>query len=323
MAGRFFARAPGKVMLAGEYAVLDGAPSLVMAVDRHARAVADDASALGESDGWLTPELDAALTVAREDALVSPSISARVQPGTLFDGARKLGLGSSAAMCVAGLVAAVRASGLDPSEPGVRSRVTRAALSGHRAAQGGGSGLDVLASALGGVFCTSIRDGQPAQIEPLRFPTGAHWRVLWTGDPVSTREFVARVRELAQRDNESYRALIDRVRLEAERFRDALRSEEVSALVEAVRAAGEAMDSLGQRAGIPIVTDAMRALFARANALGCAVKPSGAGGGDIVFAVSANAEAMVSLVQDCPSLGVTALDLSVDLQGAIIVADPR
>lgn len=323
MGERFFARAPGKVMLAGEYAVLDGAPALVMAVDRYAHAVATDASDLDDSDGWLTPELDAALTLARQQALVSTSISARVQPGTLFDGARKLGLGSSAAMCVAGLVAAVAASGLDPSEPGVRSRVTRAALSGHRAAQGGGSGLDVLASAIGGVFCTSIRDGQPTEIEPLSFPHGTRWRVLWTGEPVSTREFVARVRELAQRDDDGYRALVGRVRAASERFRDALRSDSARSLVDAAREAGDAMDALGQRAGIPIVTDAMRALVARANALGCAVKPSGAGGGDIVFAVSASADAMESLVSECPSLGVTALDLSVDSQGGITVADRR
>lgn len=322
MAERFFARAPGKVMLAGEYAVLDGAPALVMAVDRYAHAVATT-DALDDSDGWLTPELDAALTLAREESLVAPSVSARVQPGTLFDGARKLGLGSSAAMCVAGLVAAVRASGRDPSDPSVRERCTSAALRGHRTAQGGGSGLDVLASAIGGVFCTSIVDGRPTDIEPLRFSNGTHWRVLWTGEPVSTREFVARVRELSREDSDGYRSLIARVRAQSERFRDALRSGDAPALVDAVREAGTAMDALGQRAGIPIVTDAMRALFARASALGCAIKPSGAGGGDIVFAVSERADAMDALVRECPSLGVTALDLSLDLQGGITVADRR
>jgi phosphomevalonate kinase len=323
MAQRVFAQAPGKVMLAGEYAVLDGSPSLVMAVDRYAYAVATDAHELSERDGWLTPELDAALTLARQESLVATSISARVRPATLFDGTRKLGLGSSAAMCVAGLVAAVAASGMEPSEPDVRSRVMRVALRGHRTAQGGGSGLDVLASTIGGVFCTAIHDGQPVQIEPLRFPVGACWRVLWTGEPVSTRAFVARVRELAHCDRESYRTLMGRLRAEAERFRDALRNDDARSLVQAVGATGNTMDALGQRAGIPIVTDAMRALMARAEALGCAVKPSGAGGGDIVLAVSASTEAMESLLSECPSLGVTALDLSVDVQGAITVADRR
>jgi mevalonate kinase len=54
MPPRFYARAPGKVMLSGEYAVLDGAPALVMAVDRYASATAAR-EALEDRDGWLTP----------------------------------------------------------------------------------------------------------------------------------------------------------------------------------------------------------------------------------------------------------------------------
>ncbi len=35
---RFHARAPGKLVALGEYAVLDGAPALVLAIDRYAVA---------------------------------------------------------------------------------------------------------------------------------------------------------------------------------------------------------------------------------------------------------------------------------------------
>jgi phosphomevalonate kinase len=41
---RFSARAPGKLVVLGEYAVLDGAPALVMAVNRHCRATIGPAS---------------------------------------------------------------------------------------------------------------------------------------------------------------------------------------------------------------------------------------------------------------------------------------
>ena len=74
---------------------------------------------------------------------------------------------------------------------------------------------------------------------------------------------------------------------------------------------------------IPIVTDVMRALTVRADRCGCAIKPSGAGGGDIVFAVGPNASAMDELARECASLGVTPLDLRVDARGAISVAEPR
>lgn len=322
MAERFFARAPGKVMLAGEYAVLDGAPALVMAVDRHAIAVAST-DALGDIDGWHTPELAAALAIARDEALIAPHLHVRVQPGSLFDGARKLGLGSSAAMCVAGVFAAALASGLDVSASDAREACTRAALRGHRRAQGGGSGLDVYASAIGGVFCTSIENGQSTSIERLTLPEGLAWRVLWTGDPVSTKEFVATVRALAAKAPALHRARIDALREHATQFRQALRDGDASALVTVVRAAGAAMDALGQAAGIPIVTDAMRALSALAERHRCAIKPSGAGGGDIVFAVGPDEAAMSALARECPSLGVTPLDLRVDPRGAISVAEPR
>lgn len=322
MAERFFARAPGKVMLAGEYAVLEGAPALVMAVDRYAHAVASR-EALHDSDGWHTPELAAALELAREESLIASHVHARVQPGSLFDGARKLGLGSSAAMCVAGVFAAALASGLDLDAADVRAKCTSVALRGHRRAQGGGSGLDVYASAIGGVFCTSIENGQSTSIESLSLPDGLAWRVLWTGNPVSTKEFVATVRALAAKDPALHREKISALREHATQFRQALRDGDARALIAVVRAAGAAMDALGQAAGIPIVTDVMRALTVRADRCGCAIKPSGAGGGDIVFAVGPSASAMDELARECASLGVTPLDLRVDARGAISVAEPR
>lgn len=313
---RSTARAPGKVMLAGEYAVLEGAPAVVMAVDRYARAVADHESALSEKDGWLTPELDATLRRARTEGLIGATVSARVKPGSLFDGERKLGLGSSAAMCVAGLFAALRASGHDDADEGIRARATQLALDGHREAQGGGSGMDVYASALGSVFCTAISNGKATSIERLSWPSRAVWRVLWTGEPVSTKAFVARVKELASSARDEHRALIARIREASESFVRALQTNDAGVLVSIVREHGAAMDALGARAGVAIVTDAMRALMNRASELGCAVKPSGAGGGDIVLAVSDDEPSMFALVSECPALGVSVLDLSVDLLGA-------
>jgi phosphomevalonate kinase len=305
-------QAPGKVMLSGEYAVLDGAPATVMAVDRHAIALAS-VEPLTDEDGWETPELVAALGVALSEGYVRQGIHVRVRPGTLFDGARKLGLGSSAAMCVAGLGAAMRLCREDIDHS--RAKLAEMALAGHRRAQGGGSGVDVYASAYGGVFGTVIEGGVARGFEPLAWPKGARWRVLWTGEPVSTKGFVAQVRALAERSEREYRALIDRVRAASEAFQSAMRAGDAGALVRATDEHGMAMDALGQGAGVAIVTEPMRALFERGRALGCAMKPSGAGGGDIVLAVSERDDALAALDGYAREQGMVPLNLCVDERG--------
>ena len=84
------ARAPGKVVISGAYAVLEGAPAIVAAVDRY--AVADTARA----PDFVSDEVRVALGGRRAPLVDASALRA--------DG-RKLGLGSSAAILVASLAA--------------------------------------------------------------------------------------------------------------------------------------------------------------------------------------------------------------------------
>ncbi len=300
-------------MLSGEYAVLDGAIAAVMAVDRYALARAGQ-GALAPTDGWETVELREALAIARSRGLLSSETVARVSPGTLFDGAEKLGLGSSAAMCVAGLGAALALEGMDLDAS--RDELARVALEGHRRAQGGGSGVDVYASAHGGVFATVLEGGRARAFEPLSWPDASDWRVLWTGEPVSTRDFVARVRALGATDADGYRRAMGRVREASEAFVQAMRRGDASALVRATDEHGRAMDALGQGAGVPIVTEPMRALRDAGASCGWAVKPSGAGGGDIVLAVGERGRGFEGLDACVSRLGLRVLAMRVSSRGA-------
>jgi phosphomevalonate kinase len=97
------ATAPGKLILTGEYAVLDGAPALVIAIDR--RAIARRMPAK-QSTPYSSPFL---LAVARELATrlgddhpaARVALEIAVDSSAFYDGAQKLGLGSSAAVTVA------------------------------------------------------------------------------------------------------------------------------------------------------------------------------------------------------------------------------
>jgi phosphomevalonate kinase len=103
------ARAPGKVVISGAYAVLDGAPAIVSAVSRY--AVADSARSAERE----TPEVRAAL-----GDRPAPWFDA----GELFARGEKLGLGASAAI----LVAALAALELEASGPLGRRHAVRLVL---------------------------------------------------------------------------------------------------------------------------------------------------------------------------------------------------
>ncbi len=131
------AYAPGKLVLTGAYAVLAGAPAIVVATSR---GVTADSARVAEH---VTPEVAAALGSAP-----APAIDA----GPLFFGTRKIGLGASAAIVVASLAAVEAARGANLAEEYVRARLFDRARAAHAKAQGGGSGVDVAASVYGGVL---------------------------------------------------------------------------------------------------------------------------------------------------------------------------
>jgi len=168
---RVTASAPGKLFLAGEYAVLAGAPALVAAVDRraHVRAVLEpgagplEVESLAEGTRRVIhdPERDAlgggdagaVLAALRSARTAAPSLAAmraRVVVDTrafLADG-QKLGLGRSAATVAAAVAALLAGVGRQD-----RGEILQAALAAHALFQEGrGSGADVAAAVRGGVL---------------------------------------------------------------------------------------------------------------------------------------------------------------------------
>jgi phosphomevalonate kinase len=300
-------------MLAGEYAVLHRRPSLVMAVDRYATA---RALTMDEPSVPTSPEVREVLALAHALNRTEAPFPLEVDVTSLHGSVtRKLGLGSSAAACVAALGLAWLRAGRDLAAD--RMEIALIARRAHRKAQGGGSGADVLASALGGVVSVVFPSGldRDAEVAPHPGFGAVPWAVFWSGTPARTSVMIERIEALRARDRVGFESLLDAI-AEATRALDtALRAGDSAGAVYAVRAHHVAMNQLGKLAGTPVVTEAMERLAQRAEPLGAAVKPSGAGGGDVVIAVAQSAEALTRLCTEAAAEGFTRVPLAMDGRG--------
>ncbi len=291
--------APGKLVLTGAYAVLEGAPATVAAVDRY--AVADAARRTRAS----APEVDTAF-----DGGPAPEIDVRAQQA---ENGRKLGIGSSASAVVAALAADALARGEDIATPSVRARIFAQARAAHALVQSGGSGIDVAASVYGGVLRYALAGDSPA-IRALAMPVGLTIAVFASGVAVRTSDLRARVdgaRAKAPREFERHFAGMHRVAANAA---DDLEAGDARAFIAAARAYGELLDELGRLADAPIVTPEVRELAASASSDSAAFLPSGAGGGDVAVWIGMTAPPP-AFHERAGALAHHPLSLSIDTRG--------
>lgn len=305
--------APGKLVLIGEYAVVDGFPAVVAAVSRRATATVtagvNDGESLevrGNDPRWVSvadsareqPLLAAVLDEVTKRGIALPSGRIAVSTTAFATEGKKLGLGSSAAAAVAFTSVFVHPLGTDAIHD-----VARAA---HRAFQGGGSGIDVAASTYGGIlkFQSGAATAAPA------LPADLAVVVAWTGVPAKTQGFVDAWRALPSRfdharaiDAATSRFLIGSARADARE------------VVRAVGDAREAMLAMGAAAGIDVVTQAHQRIAALARAHGGDAKPSGAGGGDVAVCFVAR-DARAALEAALRSERFDVVDVTVGEPGA-------
>jgi len=284
------AAAPGKLLLSGAYAVLDGAPAIVCAVDRFAYAF--------DGPGESTAEVG---------ALERPCA---VDVSELEHGGRKLGLGSSAAALVAAI--ALR----EGVEGDAREAIFERAREVHARVQGGGSGVDVAASTFGGV----LRYVVTGEVEPVELPAGVVFTAFFSGSSARTSELRARVEALRARDARTYAARMATLATVARAAADAVRRGDARAVVDAVGASGPALGALGAAADAPIVPPAFAELGRAAREDRAAFVPSGAGGGD-VGALVGMAAPSASFLRQAEQAGMTPLSLGIDRRGVRLVED--
>jgi len=145
---------------------------------------------------------------------------------------------------------------------------------------------------------------------------------VWTGVPADTPSLVARVRALREDRAADYDAIATRLADAASQLIDALGATgDAPRAVAAVRAGGEAVAALGEAAGCALWTDAHTRIRELVEPYGAAVKPTGAGGGDVALIACASAEQSLNLRAAMAEAGIPRLPLRVDLDGVELLID--
>lgn len=325
--------APGKLFLLGEYAVLDGAPALLSAVDRRVQVTVERATGpdwtisapdIGidnlalAADGGLPGDLDAATrarlgvydavraTVAEHVGLCPEPLAMRIGGAAFSADGHKLGLGASAAVAAALTGALTRASGADHD----RATLCQKAIAAHRRAQhGAGSGADVATSIYGGVIEYQADTVQAA----LSWPEDITGMAVVTGTGASTTDLVGRIAAYAERAPARYAADMADLKHLAAQARAALASADAFlALAGDYFAALQTLDSHAQ-AGI--VLDQHRELGTLATRHGGVFKTTGAGGGDLGLVFSRSGEPARRLASELINAGAHIVPLMFGARG--------
>lgn len=356
------ASAPGKLVLLGEYAVLEGATAISTAVDRratvrirtilqtaievHAPDLQAETARLCLRDGawhWTDPTsadrlplVDQVLRRALQPARpITTGFRISLDSGSFFAancGQRlKLGLGSSAALtvaCTSALSAYTRDQSVAP-RTSTRRQIPTAPLQGmletHQNFQSGrGSGVDVATSLLGGtlLFRRNPATGETG-VESLRWPAQLHHRFVWSGRPASTSHMLERLSAWKLDQPRTYRACMSQLRVLAEAGATALSKRDDGELLRLIGMYAAALQHLDARSGLGIVSVEHARLAAIASSAGVVYKSCGAGGGDLGIALSLDPERLARFDADLLRHRFLPVPLSVDAPGLRCDIEPK
>lgn len=341
------ASAPAKLVLLGDYAVLEGARALVQAIDRraHVRIVSREdracvvhapdlevhgARALtGESGQWqwqCDEASKAKLTLVdhvwhgmlREGlAPVSASgFDLHLDTSGFFhaDGVSKLGLGSSAALTVA-LASALATYAGHGDAIADRTQWMRRLLRMHGDWQGGrGSGVDVAASVAGGLIGYQL-------VGPAREPTyealstdGLHCLFVWSGQSVSTNQSLQQLAQWRQSHAQDYDAHMRGLGAISAAAIDALKQRDMPSFIRLTKDYALGLQRFGAACGLEIYSPAQKQLAGMASCTDVGYKPCGAGG-DFGVVFAEDAERLATFERVIVSAGMHVVPLGLDSRG--------
>ena len=360
--------APGKLFISGEWAILEvGNFGLVAAVNNRVRVSIEpaghtsvtagefgiqDAKAHYESGKISFPDIDdrqkdtlkllgEALSVSlrylEENGTAAKhfhlSTSSKDTQFEVNGELKKVGFGSSAAVVVATVAAALDFHGYAATKDEIYKLSTIA----HYYAQGKvGSAFDVAASTYGGLFVYSRFDPQwltknveaggslknivnqewpSLVIEEMDVPNNFELLVGWTGESASTSAAIKQMNEFKARNSEEYFRLYNNIASVAGRAIEKFKSGNNDDFLECLKENEKALRELGEASGVNIETPELWKLSEIAADYGAAGKLSGAGGGDCGIAVCFDDVTANNIMAAWQDEGLVPLDVTIDRHG--------
>ncbi len=346
-------KAPGKLILLGEYAVLRGAPALVMAVNRHAHVylqpspnghIVITAPDVGlkevllslQDDNTLrfiraTPAemqqakfLKAALETVANHYPMSP-VALTISTAEFFyeNTTTKLGLGSSAAVTVATIAALLQFIQKSKAEKDAfKFQIMEMALAAHRRAQGKqGSGVDIAASTFGGMLTYRmpvVPTQMPPEIVQVKQPDTLFMRFVWTGRAASTTQLVQQVQHFREQNPTRFNQLMGELIYLAEQGSAAFQRGDVQAFLEIVQEYFTILKELSEASGAPIISPEHQQIAEVARKHQVAYKPSGAGEGDFGILFSENEHWLIDATGDLQKFNFIVYPFKPDIIGVNI-----
>jgi phosphomevalonate kinase len=330
---RITTTAPGKILLCGEYVVLDGAPSLCVAINRRARVeikesesgehsvtspgYAEDSylfkvDANGEF-AWQTADTNrpdfSLLEKVWGSLLPAPTkpidlvLDTRAFADTTNN--QKLGLGGSAALTVALSAAIAR---LQHATVDVDRMIEF-----HRQFQNGrGSGADIAAAYTGGLI--EYQMASPAMVYPMKWRDDLEFAFLWSGHSVSTAQKLSQFAAANAGSSTQRQDLAVASAAIVSAWADADAAEVISLF----RSYTEILVRFSDDHDLGIFDHGHAALLDMASDCGVVYKPCGAGGGDVGMVLALSKDAMDRFTSEAASNDFVDLALSIDDDGLTV-----
>ena len=324
--------APGKIVLCGEYAVLDGARALGAAVNRRAGvsvtasntdshvircpglaegqfsfAVDTDGEFEWHGDSASLPDFSLLEHTWRS---LQPSLSTNIElvlDTSAFSEAgtgNKFGLGSSAALTVA-LSAAI--AGLQQQQVDTESMIAT-----HRRFQGGrGSGIDIAIAHCGGTINYQL--GNTPRARPLKWKSGLEYAIFWSGQSASTAQKLAQFEE-----SDKGAGSRERLAAASEAIVNAWAEDGVERGIRLFDDYTTALAVFSDDHDLGIFDAGHAGMAELAAGLGVVYKPCGAGGGDVGIALSASKTSIDDFIVAAAKMGFQQLPLGIDETGLAV-----